>query len=138
MGFAWDLDFPSYMKQRTLSFVTANLPTAKPEDLSSLLKGLSLTDYNWRNDGTMENAIFQAMTVVYPETEYSEQKFNRQSLARSLANCIYYFGELSKQNLRKGSGKVILKKEVFESIWNGIVEFRKDFSSQAISNLLYG
>jgi hypothetical protein len=132
IGFSWKDDIDSSLQGKLLDRAVAVLPSGDSVDLSSVLNGLFRMKYDWKNDGKIEKAICDGIIANYHPTEKSHDNHGE----RQLADIAYYLGRLS--NEREGSSKITLKKEVFNSIWNGIEKFAEKFIPQGTNNLIYG
>jgi hypothetical protein len=100
--------------------------------LSSILNGLVRMKYEWENDGKMEKAIYEGLIANYHPTKKKDKKYGEIQLA----NIVYYLGKLSKE--REESDKIVLEKEVLDSIWNGIEKCLNQVNPQDVSKLIYG
>jgi hypothetical protein len=101
-------------------------------ELSSMLNGLVRMRYEWKNDGKMEKAICEGIIANYHPTKKRDKKYGE----RQLANIVYYLGKLSRG--REESDKIVLEKEVLDSIWNGMEKCLNLLNRWEASNLIYG
>jgi hypothetical protein len=132
MGFHWKDDIDCSLQGKLLNRAVAVLPTCNSVDLSAILNGLAGMKYDWKNEGKMEKAICEGIITNYHPTK----KRDKKSDGRGIANIVYYLGKLSKE--REEGDKIVLEKEVLESILNGIEKCVNQLNAQGASNLIYG
>jgi hypothetical protein len=132
MGFRWKDGIDCSVQGKLLNRAVAVLPTCNSVGLSAILNGLAGMKYEWKNDGKMEKAICERIIANYHPTNRRDEKYD----GRRTANIVYYLGKLSKERIE--SDKIVLEKEVLDSIWNGIEKCVNQFNSQGVSNLIYG
>jgi hypothetical protein len=132
IGFHWKDDIDCSLQGKLLDRAVAVLPHCNSVSLSSILNGLVGMKYEWKNAGNMEKAICEGITANYHPTK----KRDNESGVRQLANIVYYLGKLSKE--REESDKIVLEKEILDSIWNGIEQCLHQANPQEVSNLIYG
>jgi hypothetical protein len=132
VGFHWKDDVDSSLQEKLLNRAVAVLPTCNSVSLSSILNGLTVMKYEWKNDGKMEKAICEGIIANYHPTKKRDRKYGE----RELANIVYYLGKLSKE--REERDKIVLEKEVLDSIWNGMEKCVNQLNPQQVSNLICG
>jgi hypothetical protein len=132
MGFHWNDDIDSSLQRKLLNRAVAVLPICNSVSLSSILNGLFRMKYEWKNDGKMENAICEGIIANYLPRKKKDKKYN----GRGIATIVYYLGKLSRE--REERDKIVLEKEVLDSIWNGIEKCINQLNRQELSNLIYG
>jgi hypothetical protein len=132
IGFHWKDDIDSSLQGKLLNRAVALLPKCNSVGLSSILNGLVRMKYEWKNDGKMEKAICEGIVTNYHPTKKRDNKYD----GRGIANIVYYLGKLSKE--REESDKIVLEKEVLDSIWNGMEKCLNLLNCQEVSNLIYG
>jgi hypothetical protein len=132
IGFHWKDDIDSSLQGKLLNRAAAVLPKCNSVSLSSMLNGLVGMKYEWKNDGKMEKAIYEGIITNYHPAKKTDKGYD----GRGIANIVYYLGKLSKE--REESDKILLEKEVLDSIWNGIEKCLNQLNSQEVSNLIYG
>jgi hypothetical protein len=132
IGFDWKGDIDGSLQGKLLNRAVAVLPNGNSISLSSVLNGLVRMKYDWKNGGKMEKAICEGIITNYHAAKKIDKKYD----VRGLANIVYYLGKLSKE--REESDKIVLEKEVLDSIWNGIEKCLNQANSQEVNNLIYG
>jgi hypothetical protein len=132
IGFHWKDDIDSSLQGKLLNRAVALLPKCNSVGLSSMLNGLVGMKYDWKNDGKMEKAICNGIITNYHPTKKRDNKYGEIQLA----NIVYYLGKLSEE--REESDKIVLEKEVLDSIWNGIEKRLDRLDAEDASNLIYG
>jgi hypothetical protein len=132
IGFHWKDDIDCSLQGKLSNRAVAVLPRCNSVSLSSILNGLVGMKYEWKNDGKMEKSICEGIITNYHPTKKRYDTYG----GRELANIVYYLGKLSKE--REESDKIVLEKDVSDSIWNGIEQCLHNANPQEVSNLIYG
>jgi hypothetical protein len=131
LGFSWVHDLGPDLRERIIQRLIKVIPKGGIIALSSCLNGLSGMQYDWNNNGKMEQALSDGIINCYHSTKKHDNDYG----AQGISNIIYYLGELSKAKTEYS--KICLSKEVHDSFWNGI-EKCSDFNGQSVSNVIYG
>jgi hypothetical protein len=132
MKFQWNMLVNHGIRKEIFSWFAQNR-LLNPIGLSSILNGLSKMQYEWVSNGNIEKSTCESIGANYHPSKKRDNKYN----ARGIANIVYYLGELSK-NRKNKEEKHIVDKDVFDSIWNGIITCSKNFNAQEIGNIIYG
>jgi hypothetical protein len=130
MHFNWK-DLPVFLQEKIAHAATIMLPMSPSMSLVSVLFSLSEMKYQWKNRDTLDQAITEGIIANYRPTKSNSAKFHSQEIT----NCIHYLGQLSNVN---ENDKVLLEKEVFDALWNGIKNSDTPLSPPQVVSILLG
>jgi hypothetical protein len=136
MKFNWSTHLHSHDVQRIINL--AGEFRLDSIALADILSGLSGMKYEWNINGKLENAVYEGIIATSRSIHIRDTR-DVMDIAMMTSKCVYYFGELAKSQRRNGEEeKCILKEEVLDSIWNGIVKGAEAFHAHGVGNLFDG
>jgi hypothetical protein len=143
MKFSLENDIPIDLKEKVIQKAKYFLLEGDSVCISAMLNSLSNMNYQWKNGGSLEEAIFQGIIASFHPSNRVQTKAPYR--AREVCHCIYFLGKLSK-GLMIGNTDVdvhaekniILNKDILDSFWSGIENQWRAFFPERIHEIFYG
>jgi hypothetical protein len=138
LGLLWNINLSRSLEEAILN-QASHLLTRKESDidimcLSSILEGLMRLEYDWKNDGKLEKAIYHGITKLDHSTI---KKRDKASYGKELVECLSSLGEIAKR-IKEEDSAITLPKEVLDSFYEGIHQCSTSLAYVDVFRILCG
>jgi hypothetical protein len=139
MKFSLENDLSAVLKETIIKKAQKILLAGDSICVAAMLNSLNNMNYQWKNEGPLEEAICQGIVAAFHPVKRVQTKAPR---AREICSCVHFLGELAKGLVSDSSvesdKEIILSNDVMDSLWAGIENQWRAFFPERIHEIFQG